>query len=48
MVARKKKDAPAAAGQGTLDLAAAGAREEDDPIDVGGEESMDETLVDDE
>ena len=48
MVARKKKDAPAAAGQGMLDLAAAGAREEDDPIDVGGEESMDETLVDDE
>ena len=47
MVAHKKKAARVDENQGTLDLAAAGAREEDDPIDIGGEESLDETLVDD-
>ena len=47
MVAHKKKAARVDANQGMLDLAAAGAREEDDPIDIGGEESLDETLVDD-
>ena len=47
LVARKKKAAKFDAAQGTLDLAGAGARDEDDPIDIGGEESMDESIVDD-
>ena len=40
---KKKKDSQAA-----LDLKAAGEENENDPIDVGGEEEMDENLVDDE
>ncbi|WP_298578574.1 DNA gyrase subunit A [uncultured Olegusella sp.] len=51
MVAHKKKAARAAvAGQATLDLAAAGARDADDeePVDIGGEEQLNEDLLDDE
>jgi DNA gyrase subunit A len=48
LVARKKKAAKFDTSQGTLDLASAGARDEDDPIDIGGEEQMDESIVDDE
>ena len=52
MVAHKKK-APTAKpeeGQGVLDLAAAGAKEADDEetVDIGGEEELDESMVDDE
>ena len=50
MVAHKKKAAKFDAAQGMLDLSAAGARnaDEEDVIDVGGEELMDENLIDDE
>lgn len=51
MVAHKKKAARAGVvGQATLDLAAAGARDADDeePVDVGGEEQLNEDLLDDE
>jgi DNA gyrase subunit A len=50
MVAHKKKAAKFDAAQGMLDLLAAGARDadEEDVIDVGGEELMDENLIDDE
>ena len=40
----KREDGP----QATLDVRAAGATSEDDPIDVGGDEQFDESLVDDE
>ena len=35
--------------QGSLDLAAAGAKEADDedPVDIGGEEELDDTLIED-
>jgi hypothetical protein len=34
--------------QGALDLASAGEQNEDDPIDIGGEETMSDALLDDE
>ena len=52
MKAHKKK-APkasaAAAGQATLNLAAAGEKEpdEEEPIDIGGEEELDESMIED-
>lgn len=49
MVARKKKAARAAIpGQATLDLDAAGARDADDeePLDIGGDEEINEDLLD--
>lgn len=48
MVAHKKKAAKAGNPlQGTLDLASVGAREADDeePVDIGGEEELDDTLI---
>lgn len=50
MVAGKKKTAPKDENQGVLDLAAAGARDADEPesVDIGGEEELDDTLLDDE
>ncbi len=50
MVAGKKKAAPKDENQGVLDLAAAGARDADEPesVDIGGEEEIDDTLLDDE
>ena len=48
MVVHKKKAAKASNPmQGTLDLASAGAREADDeePVDIGGEEELDDTLI---
>ena len=49
MVAHKKKAAKANPMQGSLDLAAAGAKEADDedPVDIGGEEELDDTLIED-
>lgn len=48
MVANKPAPkAPADPNQGTLDLAAAGAASEDDPVDIGGEEEMNESMIDD-
>jgi DNA gyrase subunit A len=48
MVVHKKKAARVPLGQGMLDLAAAGANEagEEQPIDIGGEEELDEGLID--
>ena len=48
MVVRKKKAARVDPMQGALDLAAAGAADEDDPIDIGGEEMVSEELLDEE
>ena len=48
LVARKKKAARVDPMQGALDLAGAGEQNEDDPIDIGGEESMSDALLDDE
>ena len=48
MVARKKKAARVDPMQGALDLAAAGEENEDDPIDIGGDEDMSDALLDDE
>ena len=48
MVVRKKKAARVDPMQGALDLAAAGEANEDDPIDIGGEDSMSDALLDDE
>ena len=48
MVARKKKAAKADPLQGALDLAGAGAADEDDPVDIGGEEMVSEDLLDEE
>ena len=50
MVAGKKKAAPKDENQGVLDLTAAGARDADEPesVDIGGEEEIDDTLLDDE
>ena len=51
MVARKKKPARAAdENQGMLDLASAGARDADDvdSVDIGGDEEIDDALLDDE
>ena len=48
MVVRKKKAARVDPMQGALDLAAAGEENEDDPIDIGGEENMSDALLDDE
>ena len=47
MVAHKKKAAKANPMQGSLDLAAAGAKEADDedPVDIGGEEVLDDSLI---
>ncbi|MCH4083212.1 MAG: DNA gyrase subunit A [Olsenella sp.] len=49
MVAHKKKAAKANPMQGALDLAAAGAKEADDedPVDIGGEEELDDSLIED-
>lgn len=49
MIARKKKSPKANVNQGMLDLGAAGARDADDedPIDIGGEEELDESLIED-
>ena len=49
MIARKKKAPKANVNQGMLDLGAAGARDADDedPIDIGGEEELDESLIED-
>jgi DNA gyrase subunit A len=50
MVAHKKK-APKAKyeNQGMLDLSAAGAKEagEEEPVDIGGEEEIDESMIED-
>lgn len=48
MVVRKKKAARIDPMQDALDLAAVGEASEDDPVDVGGEESMSEELLDEE
>ena len=50
MVARKKKAPKRDENQGVLDLAAAGASDADEPdsVDIGGDEDMDDTLLDDE
>ena len=50
MVAGRKKAAPKDENQGVLDLAAAGARDADEPesVDIGGEEEIDDTLLDEE
>ncbi len=48
MVVRKKKAARVDPMQGALDLASAGEQSEDDPIDIGGEETMSDALLDDE
>ncbi len=48
MVVRKKKAARVDPMQGALDLAAAGEANEDDPIDIGGEDSMSDALLDEE
>ena len=50
MVAGRKKAAPKDENQGVLDLAAAGARDADEPesVDIGGEEELDDALLDDE
>jgi DNA gyrase subunit A len=50
MVAHKKKAAKADPMQTALDLAAAGEHEsgEEDPVDIGGEEELDETMIEDE
>ena len=48
LVVRKKKAARVDPMQGTLNLAAAGEENEDDPIDIGGEESFSDDLIDDE
>jgi len=48
MVVRKKKAARVDPMQGSLDLASAGEQNEDDPIDIGGEENMSDALIDDE
>ncbi len=47
MVVRKKKAARVDPMQGALDLAAAGEENEDDPIDIGGEDTMSDMLLDD-
>jgi DNA gyrase subunit A len=44
MVAHKKKAARVDPMQGALEL---GVPAEDDPIDIGGEEVLDETMIDD-
>ena len=50
MVASKKKAPKHDENQGMLDLASAGARDADEPesIDIGGEEELDDTLLDEE
>ena len=49
MVAKKKKAPKKDPNQGVLDLAAAGGHEEEeDPIDIGDDEMIDDTLLDDE
>ena len=48
MVARRKTDAKKDSPQGALDLASAGESNVDDPVDIGGEEEMDESFVDEE
>ena len=50
MVAHKKKAPKHDENQGMLDLVAAGARDADEPesVDIGGEEQLDDTLLDDE
>ncbi|WP_407938267.1 DNA gyrase subunit A [Olsenella massiliensis] len=47
MVARKKKAPKAQANQGVLDLAGAGAADaaEEEPVDIGGEEELDDTMI---
>ena len=46
MVVHKKKAARVDPMQGALDLAGAGESNEDDPIDIGGEEQMSDALLD--
>jgi len=48
MVAHKKKAAHIPEGQGMLDLSSAGVRDADEeqPVDVGGEEEIDEGIID--
>ncbi|WP_317414784.1 DNA gyrase subunit A [Thermophilibacter provencensis] len=50
MVAHKRKAPKHDENQGMLDLVAAGARDADEPesVDIGGEEQLDDTLLDDE
>ncbi len=49
MVAHKKKAAKADPMQAALDLGLAGAREadEEDPVDIGGDEELDESMIED-
>lgn len=46
MRAAKKAAPKVDPNQGALDLGAAGASSEDDPVDIGGDEEMDESLLD--
>ncbi|MCH3967447.1 MAG: DNA gyrase subunit A [Atopobiaceae bacterium] len=50
MVVKKAVPKPKDENQGALDLAAAGAADADDeePVDIGGDEDLDDTLIDDE
>ena len=50
MVARKKKVPKHDEAQGMLDLAAAGAKDSDEPesVDIGGDEELSDDLIDDE
>lgn len=49
MVAHKKKAAKANPMQRSLDLSAAGARDagDEDPVDIGDEEELDDSLLED-
>ena len=46
MVQAKPASKPADPNQGALDLAGAGASSEDDPVDIGGDEEFDDSLLD--
>ena len=46
MVAAKPAAKPVDPNQGSLDLGAAGASSEDDPVDIGGDEEFDESMID--
>ena len=46
MVQAKPASRPADPNQGALDLAGAGASSEDDPVDIGGDEEFDDSLLD--
>ena len=50
MVARKKKAPKHDEAQGMLDLAAAGAKDADEPesVDIGGDEELSDDLIDEE